>query len=351
MSKVYIVILNWNGWVDTIECLESIFRLNYDNYQVIICDNASTDSSLENIKLWAEGRLDVWMPRNEILRRYSYPPVVKPISYIELNLLNIDHELDLHKYPLILIQTGGNLGFAGGNNTGLKFLLKFCQFDFVWILNNDTIVTSDSLSAAVQIFNQNKDTDICGSLLLYYYEPEIVQAFGGGSYNKFFGLPKHIGSGRSIHDLEEISKESSSLSYIVGAAMLTTRKFLENNGLLCEDYFLFFEELDWISRRATKPILSVSPLSIVYHKEGSSTGAKSHDSGLSTVAEYYLARNRLKFTLKYHSNCLPFVVTALLYTSLKRFFRGNIRNSNIILFAIAEFFGILKSNTLYNFHD
>ena len=80
--KVYILILNYNGWADTIECLESVLKSDCPNYQVIIIDNNSSDNSIEYIKAWAEENLDIWVSPDNILRRLSYPPVKKPLPYV-----------------------------------------------------------------------------------------------------------------------------------------------------------------------------------------------------------------------------------------------------------------------------
>src|SRR5918997_2832779 len=81
--RVHVLVLNWNGWRDTLECLESVFRVDYANLRVIVCDNASTDGSLERIKEWAEGRLAPDPAPNERLRHLSSPSVPKPIEYVE----------------------------------------------------------------------------------------------------------------------------------------------------------------------------------------------------------------------------------------------------------------------------
>jgi glycosyltransferase involved in cell wall biosynthesis len=81
--KVYILILNWNGWKDTIECLESIFRNSYPNYQVVVIDNGSTNGSIEKIKAWAGGEQEVEVDPNNPLYNLSHPPVQKPIPSIE----------------------------------------------------------------------------------------------------------------------------------------------------------------------------------------------------------------------------------------------------------------------------
>jgi len=82
MSKVYIIILNYNGWADTIECLESVLRNDYPNYQVVVVDNNSPNNSMEYIKAWAEGKLDVWINSENPLRKISFPPIPKPFPYL-----------------------------------------------------------------------------------------------------------------------------------------------------------------------------------------------------------------------------------------------------------------------------
>lgn len=129
--KVAIIILNYNAWADTIECLESVLRNDYPNYQVIVVDNNSLNNSMEYIKAWAGGKLDVWVKPDYPLRYLSFPPVKKPIPYVFSSReeaekggnLDIENSLEnkipegiTTKYPLILIQTGDNLGFAGLNS-------------------------------------------------------------------------------------------------------------------------------------------------------------------------------------------------------------------------------------------
>ena len=84
-QKVYILILNWNGWEDTIECLESIFRLSYDNFQVVVCDNKSQDNSFQQIIDWSKGIVKVNVDKNNPLSHFSNPPVLKPIPYVVYN--------------------------------------------------------------------------------------------------------------------------------------------------------------------------------------------------------------------------------------------------------------------------
>jgi len=237
--KVAIIILNWNGWKDTIECLESVFRIDYPNYQVIVVDNGSKNDSVERIKAWAEGRQEVLTPEpTHPLYPLSHPPVQKPIPYIEYDRNTAEagglpekEKLLYEKlpkgisYPLILIQTGENLGFAGGNNIGIKFALNHDDFKFIWLLNNDTVVKHDALLHMVNRMGDDLDIGICGSTILYYHKPDKVWALGGGSYNKWLAISHHIGLSCSISEKIDYKEIERKMDYVVGTSMLVSRLF------------------------------------------------------------------------------------------------------------------------------
>ena len=109
MEKVYIIIVNYNGWQDTVECLESILKLNYKNYQIILVDNASTNDSLSRIKAWAKGELTInWNISPELLH-LSSPAVTKPVKYTEILPESI--ERDVSEDILTIIPSQVNEGF------------------------------------------------------------------------------------------------------------------------------------------------------------------------------------------------------------------------------------------------
>jgi len=197
--KVYIVIINWNGWKDTIECLESVFRNDYSNYQVVVCDNGSLDGSMEHITAWAAGGLDVYLPKNDQLRDLSFPPVSKPIRYVQYDRKEAESggKPWADDIRLILIQTSANLGFAGGNNVGFRYALARDDFAYIWLLNNDTVIRPDALIKLVMKIKEKPKIGMCGSTLLYYHDPELIQAAGGGHYNKWLGTTRHLAAFKS----------------------------------------------------------------------------------------------------------------------------------------------------------
>src|SRR5690348_2919266 len=90
MPKVYILLLNYNGWEDTIECLESLMRLDSFSYQIIVVDNNSPNNSLFYIKEWASGRITVWIDKNHLLKHLSFPPSPKPVPFVEYNNFEVE---------------------------------------------------------------------------------------------------------------------------------------------------------------------------------------------------------------------------------------------------------------------
>jgi GT2 family glycosyltransferase len=317
--RVAVVVLNWNGWQDTLECLESLWRSEARPAQVIVCDNDSQDDSVERIKAWAEGRLDVYVPPSHPLRSRSWPPARKPISYVEYGRAEAEKGGRRNDAaPLVLIHVGRNLGFAGGNNVGLRYALCQPDIDFVWLLNNDTVVERDALQHLIDTFEAAPDSGIVGSTLLYYDRPDVVQALGGASYNRWLALPRQIGTLNRVGAPIQEADVAQRLDYVAGASMLVSRRYLETVGLMSEDYFLYFEELDWALRGRGRFCLGYAPKSVVYHKEGASIGTGTYAVQKSWTADYHFMRNRILITRKFLPHCLPTVYAALVVAMLRR---------------------------------
>lgn len=330
-NKTYVVLLNWNGWRDTIECLESVLRSSHANYQAIVCDNASGDGSWEYLQAWAEGRLEARASSQPDLSSLVVPPVRKPVSYAAYSRdaaeAGGDERADAAQ--LIFIQTGSNLGFAGGNNVALRYTLQRDDFAYVWLLNNDTIVTPDTLSALARRLAERPDAGLCGSTLLYYDAPSTVQTRGGVGYNRWFATMRFPGKGQSIHDDFDRDQIERYIAYPAGASILVTREFLHTVGLMSENYFLYYEELDWVSRGGGRFAVAYSPDSKVYHKGGRSVDS-ARDQAFHT-ADYYLHRNRIRYTRQFFPVALPTVVLRTFVAVLARLWRGQPRRAWTIL--------------------
>lgn len=294
MPKVAIILLNYNGWKDTIECLESILKNDYENYQIIVVDNDSPNNSMEYIKAWAKGKQEVVYDESSQLKHLSQPHEPKPLDYVyytKEEALSGGDQIKESEYnnPLIFIQAGENGGFAAGNNIGIKYALGKDDFEYVWLLNNDTVIEKNSLSLLKKYATEN-DLGISGSTLMYYHEPKEIQAYGG-SINKFFGTGNHI------LDKNEIEKK---LDYVVGASFLIDKKVIDKIGLLPEEYFLYYEETDYcFNGRNNGFKLGIAIESMVYHKEGASSGGLTDVNNKNEFVDVLSLKNRIRFHRKY----------------------------------------------------
>jgi len=314
---VCIVILNWNRWGDTIECLESVFRLDDADFQVVLCDNDSTDGSWEAIRAWADGERPCVRAGNQ-LRDLTFPPAPKPIRYSEFGYDDIDRMADAtnEDAPLILIRTGANRGFAGGNNAGLRYAMKRRDAEFVWLLNNDTAVRADALTRMVEAMRKNPSAGICGSKILSYFEPDQVRSLGGCRFNKWLGISRHIGAKTAASLPVDKFDTLRQMAYVTGTSMLVSRPFLRDVGLLDERYFLYYEEIDWVVRARRRYSLEFAPDSVVYHKEGASTGTTR-----SSIADFHIVRSRIAFTRRHYPYALPTVylgLVCMLFNRMRR---------------------------------
>ncbi len=228
---------------------------------------------------------------------------------IELILVDngsyVNHENTFKNiYPnLKYIRSEKNLGFAGGNNLGIKE----AKGDFLLFLNNDTELTENLLNTLIDEFDQNPNIGLLSPLILYYEDKNMIQYAGFSNMNYLTARNKGIGN-KEVN-LNQYNK-SYETGFIHGAAMMCRRKDLQKIGLMEENYFLYYEELDWCEKfkKAGKEIWFTGKTKI-YHKESISVGK---DSCLKT---YFLHRNRMLYIRK-NTNFLNILVFSLFYISI-----------------------------------
>jgi GT2 family glycosyltransferase len=269
MPRVDVVVLNWNGWQDTIACLESLQCQDYPHFNLIVVDNGSTDGSVAHIRQ------------------------VMP--------------------TLELVQTGANLGFGGGCNAGIRRALARGA-DYVWLINSDATVDPGALSALVRRAGQDPRLGAVGSVLYEADQPERVQLWGGGSVNLWLG--------RSRHRLSP-----GPLDFISGASVLLRRAALDDIGLFDEaNFFMYWEDTDlgFRMRRAGWQ-LAVAQDSRVWHKQSASLGRG------SPVMDEYFTRSGVRFLRRYAP--IFFVSTALMLGMMlaKRLVLGEVRRARAVL--------------------
>lgn len=336
--EVYIVVLNYNGWQDTIECLETLKRLVYTNYRIVIVDNNSKDNSIQYIQEWTAGKRPVELEQQNPLRHLSYPNIAKPLSlevYKADNYINSDSISENNE--VVLIHSDINLGFAGGNNIALKYILNKGCADYVWLLNNDTVVEPDSLSFMLDRYKRQTDKKIgiVGCKLMYYHDPSIIQCIAGSYYNKWLGYSKQIGNYEK--DRGQFDSKPLHPDLINGASMLVSLPFLKTVGLLNEEYFLYFEEQDWAERAKNhKFLFAYADQAVIYHKEGMAIGGGQR-RGNSRFSDFYFTRSKLLFTERYFNKWTLFSVRmSLILTIINRLRRGQFDRISMIINIIKD---------------
>jgi len=238
--KVTLVVLSWNGWRDTAACVESCLRVDHPGLRILVVDNGSTDGS-------------------ERILRERFPDVE-------------------------LLQTGENLGYAGGNNAGIRRALDEGS-DLVVLLNNDTEVDPGFVSALVEAARLHPEAGMLCSKIFLFDRPDVLW-YAGASFHPLVGWSRHRGHGQRDRGQYDRVEETDRPT---GCALMVTRACCEKVGLLRDEYFCYAEDLEWglRARDAGFSILYV-PGSRVWHKVSRSTGG-----GKSVAAIRYHTRNLL----------------------------------------------------------
>ncbi len=315
MGKVYIIVLNYNGWQDTIECVESLLKIVYDNFQIIICDNASTDDSMMYIQKWLKGDVKANYAKHKKLKKLVLPYTQKPIQFSKVRYRNnmfLDENIVSDK--IILLSCDKNRGFSGGNNVAIKYAFMKNDFTYIWILNNDTVVEPDALRCMVDTFLYYHNIGVTCSTICKYAQPEVIQ-YIGLDLNKYSFETPRIGKDFPISEINNINLNK--IHALNGASFLMHRNFINKVGFLEEKYFLYYEESE-LAMKAKINGYRIFPClkSIVYHKEGSSTSKEG-----SAFSVYHMARSCTIFVWRYYPQRLIYMIIKNIMRSLYHFFR------------------------------
>lgn len=253
-GRVAIVVLQYGGGLDTVECLESL-RMVPGDWLVVVVDNASPDGSAEIVR--------------DHLRANH------PEDWAELALAP-DARLDeVPARRFLLLCSTDNSGYAGGNNLGIRVALRVPGVESVWLLNNDTVVLPDALDE-LQRAAQESGADLVGGSL-HEADGRGIQACHG-RYSPWSGVPVHVRDPAAVLDRH---------CYAVGASLLVRRRVFDAGIALREDFFLYCEDAEFCFRAAAAGFaLAAAPRSVVVHKDGASS--------TSETKEYYFVRNSLR---------------------------------------------------------
>jgi GT2 family glycosyltransferase len=314
--RVAIVLVNWNGWRECVECIDSVLAQSHRNFHVFIVDNDSQDRSIEHIVEWCSGpEADPgWRTHRGVDRYTDRTPHAVPCRVVD--------QIQQTPLPgvddcLTIIRAGRNSGYAGGCNAGMS-AAGLEEFDFFWFLNPDTVVERSALTELVTHARRDPGMGIVGSTLLFYDRPDIVHALGGGRLNRRNGYASHIGEGSPSalvgSDGSAVERE---LAWICGASMLVSTSFVREVGPMEEDYFLYYEEADWAMRGTGRFRCGFAPRSIVFHKSGANS---SKLMPLFTAGFYY--RSRLRFVSRFFPERMAAAKRRLFVEMLRHIARG-----------------------------
>jgi len=243
---VVVVVLNWNGRQDTLDCLASLRALEGPAPTILIVDNGSTDGS-------------------EAAIRAAHP-------------------------DLPFLQTGSNLGFAGGNNAGIEWA-RAADADFVLLLNNDTVVEPDFLVRLLERAEEAPDLGILGCSIAHADRPQRLWAFGGGRFDVATGWVRHL---QRPVPASELETRGSVHFYVTGCAMLIRRAVVEAIGGLDLDYFHFCEDVDYCLRARREGFgVGVAPASRLVHRVSAATRVD------SPLFLYYNMRSRMRLVQRH----------------------------------------------------
>lgn len=279
-QNVSIIILNWNGWQDTLECLESLYDIDYPDYNVIVVDNGSKDESIEMIKKYASGELEVESNFFEF-NRYNKP--IKIFEYEAEDLKSLPkasmeyNGLDSNR-KLILIKNDYNSGFSEGNNIGITFSLEILMPEYILLLNNDTVVDRIFLDELVKYASTNPKIGIVGPEVLYYDKPDKTALIGN---------EVNLCNGKITHSLKKMEYPSKpvEIGFVVGCGLLVKKSVIEDIGMLDPNYFLYYEDVDWCLRAKKQGYkIFYLPMSKLWHKISS-------EDKRSLASYYYGNRN------------------------------------------------------------
>lgn len=269
IRHVVVVVLNWNGWQDTVACLESLRRQSYASFELLVVDNDSTNDSVAQIK--------------------------KAIPGVRL------------------LQSGANLGFGGGCNVGIRHALKKAA-DYVWLINSDATADPNALLALVHVADENAAVASVGSVLYEAHSVDQIQLWGGGRVQ--------LWSGRCHHQ-----QAPARLDFISGASVLLRCVALERVGLFDEStFFMYWEDTDLSFRlRDAGWQLAVAEESRVWHKQSASVGKQ------TALLDQYFTRSGVRFLRRYAP--IPFLSVALMLGRMltKRLLAGQITRARAVV--------------------
>jgi GT2 family glycosyltransferase len=268
-SRVYVVLVNWNGWADTVECMESLLRSDHPDFVIVVVDNGSSNDSFEKIRAWADGEVLAPETAPPALRHLTSPAYPKPIGCREIEARELECARQGSQVTrttralgrlgdearVVLVRSSRNAGFGGGNNLAFELIRLRGDGDLVWVLNNDTVVTPGAMSDLVRAVRAGRG--IVGATVRYYHQPDRVQVYGGGRMSRWTGRLRM-----------EARRPPRRIDSVYGACFMLDAAALAAVGGFDEHIFMYYEENDLCLRAAHRGLRCAPSDAIIYHKHG-----------------------------------------------------------------------------------
>ncbi len=281
--ELLIVILNWNGWKDTLECLSSLMMNSWQNFTVMIVDNGSQDGSIQRIIDWSRGKTSIAVgPALWKAREFSIP-----LTTVSLSDLQEDRR-SLHpseRPGILLVQNKENVGFARGANIGIQYGLEQ-GFTYCLLLNNDTTLSPGCLQYLLAESAMHPEYAAWAPAIYYYDNPDVLWMYGGSL--TLTGRRKLDLTGKTRHS---INKSPRRISFISGCALMARTDIFSSHGLLSERFFFGEEDYEFSKRMKKAGIaLAVTAKAVLYHKVGMTNRRLFGPNNLSYMFIGYLNR-------------------------------------------------------------
>lgn len=288
-KAIGVIIVSYSSSDVIVECLKSLELSDFENLNIVVCDNASPDSS------------------NELIREFANQQAVE---FEEVRPVDFMQSDQVAPKRLTLVSIPENLGYAGGVNVGIDYFLKCEDIEYFWVLNPDCTVQPDTASAYIKCADNAGEVGLMSGRTLYHGEGGMIQS-DGGWVNLWNGICTNLNFGLMQSDVN--MPDPNKVNFLLGANLIATRNFVDKVGKMCEDYFLYYEEVDWAMRRGTLPLV-LCPDAVVLHHAGTSIGSGTMHRRHSAFSNYFNYRNRMRFVRKFRPIALPFAYT---YSLLK----------------------------------
>lgn len=281
-----VIIVTYNASDVILPCLESLFGADRaSSLAVVVVDNASSDGTAELIERWARG---AGASVEQALGPVQPRPVSKPLSLATIG------PGETAQGQLTLLRSTVNGGYAYGVNRGLDALRGRADIAAYWVLNPDCVVPPDTPGRLLD-FVRDTEFGLAGGRCRFFEAPDIIQT-DGGLVSRSTGVCGSIHAGQSAA-LTPMPRDAE-LDYVSGAHFLIARDYLEQVGPMSEDYFLYYEEVDWAFRRGAFPLKAI-PEADIFHRAGASIGSGGFKRPPSPFSFYFNHRNRMWFVKKH----------------------------------------------------